>query len=84
MKLIELRAIKETIDVKKYGLVTYSTGISTDGPGILLLNNPEGKFGVSIVNQFHPGGEVQVMVRGISQPAAKPTVGDIIATLIIL
>lgn len=84
MTLIPLIATKETIDMKKHGLVTFETDIVTDGPGIILLNNPEGKFGVSIVNQLHEGGKVTVLVRAISQPVLKPNVGDIVAQLVLL
>ena len=82
MTLIPLIATKESVDVKKGGIVTYSTGVETVGQGIILLENPNGDYGVVIVNQIHPGGEVKVLVRPTGQPPVKKyNVGDTVAQL---
>lgn len=82
MKLIPLIATKETVDVKKGGVVTYETGLTETSPGIILLENPEGDYGVIIVNQIHAGGAVKVMVRPVGQtPVKKYSVGDTIGQL---
>lgn len=82
MRLIPLIATKETVDVKKGGIVTYDTAEEFDGPGIILLDNPNGEYGVVIINQIHSGGNVKVVVRPVGQvPVKKYNVGDTVAQL---
>lgn len=82
MKLIPLIATKETVDVKKGGIVTYETSLTEDNQGIILLENSQGEYGVVIVNQLHSGGKVKVMVRPVGQtPVKKYSVGDTIGQL---
>lgn len=82
MKLIPLVITKETIDVKKGGIITYETGKTEESNGIILLDNPNGDYGVVIINQLHPGGPVKVMVRPVGQtPVKKYNVGDTVAQL---
>lgn len=82
MKLIPLIATKETIDVKRGGVITYDTGLTEEAQGIILLENPDGDYGVTIVNQVHPGGIVRVIVRPAGPtPVKKYEVGDIVGQL---
>lgn len=82
MKLTPLKATKEIVDVKRGGIVTYETAIETNEPGIILLENPNGDYGVVIINQVHAGGPVHVMVRPVGQtPVKKYVVGDIVGQL---
>ena len=82
MKLIPLVVTKETVDVKKGGIVTYETGADVAEAGIILLDNPGGDYGVVIVNQLHPGGSVKVVVRPVGQtPVKKYNIGDTVAQL---
>lgn len=81
MKLIPLVATKETIDVKKGGIVTYETDQSISDQGILLIANENGDYAMTIVDQVHMGGPVKVSMRPISQPAKKYSVGDRIGYL---
>ncbi len=78
---LPLKATKEVIEMKKGGLITYETDVVTDGPGIIFVDNPTGEYSVAIVNQIHHGGAVRVMVKGITQPAKKFEVGQIIGQL---
>jgi hypothetical protein len=81
MKLIPLIATKESIDVKKGGVITYSTDTNCE-PGIILLDNQNGDYGVTVINQFHPGGNVKVIMRPAGPaPVKKYAVGDTVALL---
>lgn len=81
MVLIPIRATEEFVDIKKGGMVTYTTDITSE-PGIILLENPNGDYGVVIVNQVHPGGPVKVMVRPVGTPPVKKyNIGEVIAQL---
>lgn len=82
MKLTPLKATKETVDVKRGGIVIYETAVETNEPGIIMLENPNGEYGVVIINQVHPGGQVHIMVRPVGQtPVKKYAVGDIVGQL---
>lgn len=82
MRLIDLKAISENIDVKKAGLITYETDQEIDQPGIILMNNPTGDYGVVLIDQVHEGGKVVVRMRPSGpSPVKKFTVGDVIAKL---
>jgi hypothetical protein len=78
MKLIPLVATKESIDIKKGGIVYYDTDITTEQEGILLMANENGDYAMTIVDQVHKGGPVRVSMRPILQPAKKYAVGDVI------
>jgi len=81
MKLIPLIATKEAIDVKKGGVITYSTDVTCE-PGIIILDNPSGDYGVTIINQFHSGGNVKVIMRPAGPaPVKKYAVGEQVALL---
>lgn len=85
MKFIDLIAIKETINVKAGGAITYETEVSTDGPGIILADNTSGEYGVALLSTFHPGGKVSVVMRATGQqPVKKYQVGQVVAKLAIL
>lgn len=82
MKLIPLKATSESINVKLGGLITYSTDVTTDKPGIILLQNPGGDYGVTVINQCHESGPVKVLMKATGQsPVKKYNVGDIVAVL---
>lgn len=82
MKLIPLKATKETIDVKRQGVITYETDVVTTEPGIILLDNSNGDYGVTVINQVHTGGSVKVIMRPTGPaPVKKYTVNDIVAVL---
>jgi hypothetical protein len=82
MKLIPLKATKETVDIKKAGLITYETDQSYDSPAIILMNNPSGDYGVILVDQIHTGGKVVVRMRPAGpSPVKKYNLGDIVAQL---
>lgn len=83
MKLLPITATKETIDMKRGGLVIYETNVDVPDTGLLVLENPNGDLGVSIVNELHTGGPVQVMVRPIGAKVKKPDVGQVIAQLLV-
>ncbi len=81
MKFLPLKATKQIIDIRKGGLITYETDVVTEGPGIILIDNPTGEYSVTLVNQIHQAGPVKVMVKGIMQPAKAFEVGQVIAQL---
>ncbi len=81
MQFIPLKATKRTIDVKKGGAITYETETVTDGPGIILLDNETGEYGVVLVSQMHKGGKVSVIMKAAVVPAKAYEVGDIVAQL---
>ncbi len=84
MKLIPLIATSESIDVRKGGLVTYTTDVVTTEPGIIRLYNPDGSYGVTVINQVHNGGPVNVLVKATGQsPVKKYSVNDTVAVLAI-
>lgn len=82
MKTIELKATDETIDVKKNRIV-YATGIEA-GPGVIVLSDTTGEYGLMITNQIHNGGLVEVSMRPVNTPVKKFKVGDVIGTLVVL
>ena len=82
MKLIPLIATKESVDVKKAGLITYETDKVIDQPGIILIHNPSGEYGVVLVDQVHEGGAVIVKMRPAGpSPVKKFNVKDNIGYL---
>lgn len=82
MKFIELKATKETIDIKMGGVIIYDTDITTDGPAIILMDNPTGEYSLSLISTFHPGGPVKVLMKGVTQSGNKKyNVGDTVAKL---
>jgi hypothetical protein len=85
MKLIDLIATKEFIDVPNGGVVHYETDAVTDGPAIILSNNPTGTYTMALVNTFHSEGPVKVLMKGIAQVGNKKyKVGDVIGKLLVL
>ena len=84
MKFIELKATKETIDVKAGGLIVYETDVTTEGPGVILTDNPTGEYSLALLSTYHPGGRVKVLMKGVSSAGNKKyQVGDIVALLAI-
>jgi hypothetical protein len=82
MKLIPLIATKETIDVKNGGAITYETETRTDGPAVILMDNPKGEYGVTLLSTFHPGGQVKVIMKGVGPTGNKKyNVGEQVALL---
>lgn len=81
MKLIPLIATKESVDVKKGGIVTYETDQNIEQEGIILLANPHGDYGMIIIDQVHKGGAVKVIMRPVNTPVKKYTVGETVALL---
>jgi hypothetical protein len=82
MKFLELKATKETIDVKNGGVIIYETDIVTDGPGVILTDNPTGKYSVALLSTYHPGGQVKVLMKGVGPDGNKKySVGDVVAKL---
>lgn len=82
MKFIDLKATKETIDVKVGGLITYDTDVVTDGPGVILTYNPTGEYSLALLSTFHPGGAVKVLMKGVSAAGNKKyEVGQVVARL---
>lgn len=82
MKFLELRATKETIDVRKGGAIIYETDVVTQGPGIILTDNPTGEYSVALLSTLHPGGVVKVIMKGVGSSGNKKyNVGDIVAKL---
>jgi hypothetical protein len=82
MRFIELKAIKETIDVKAGGAIIYETDVTTDGPGVILTDNPTGEYSLALLSSYHPGGPVKVVMKGVNQVGNKKyEVGQVIAKL---
>ena len=82
MTFIDLTATKCDVDVKKAGLVTYTTDQVVDVPGIIVINNPSGEFGMTLVDSVHEGGPVIVKMRAAGIPPVKRyEVGDVIAKI---
>jgi hypothetical protein len=85
MEIIDLIATKETIDVTKGGVIIYDTDITTKGPGIILLDNPDGSYSLTLISSYHPSGPVKVIMKGVSQAGNKKyRVGDVVAKLAVL
>lgn len=85
MEILELKATAEFIDVRRGGAVIYDTDVTTAGPGIILMDNPEGEYHVTLLSNFHPGGRVKVAMRGVGQSANKKyEVGQVVAKLVLL
>lgn len=82
MKFLELKATNETIDVKAGGVIIYDTDVTTDGPGVILTDNPTGEYSLSLLSTYHPGGQVRVLMKGVSSTGNKKyKVGDVVAKL---
>lgn len=82
MKFLELKATKETIDIKMGGAVIYETDVVTEGPAIILMDNPTGEYSLSLISSYHPGGPVKVVMKGVGQSGNKKyKVGDTVAKL---
>lgn len=81
MKLIELKATAEQLDIKKNTL-TYLTEVES-GAGVLLQADKSGERDMLIVNQVHEGGKVAVTMKPFRTPARKYNVGDVVAILMI-
>ncbi len=81
MKLIPLKATSEFVDVKRGGIVTYQTDQVVDQEGIILMENPEGTYGMVLIDQVHRGGAVTVILRPINTPVKKYAIGDVVAQL---
>ncbi len=81
MRFIPLIATKETINVKLGGIITYETDLSIDQEGIILMENPEGTYGMVLIDQIHRSGNVTVVMRPVNTPVRKYNIGDVIAQL---
>lgn len=81
MKFLELKATKESLNMKLGGVITYDTDVTTEGPGVIMLDNPTGEYGVALISQFHPGGPVKVIMKAVMSPAKKYEVGQVVARL---
>lgn len=81
MKFISLIATKESLDMKRGGVITYETDATTEGPGVIMLDNPTGEYGVTLISQYHPGGPVKVVMKAVTSPAKKYEVGQVVARL---
>lgn len=85
MTLIDLIATKEFIDVANGGVVHYETETITDGPGIILSYNPKGIYTMALVNTYHSGGKVTVLMKGIAQAGNKKyALGDVVGKLAVI
>lgn len=85
MKILELKAVKEFIDVRNGGAIIYDTDVTTEGAGIILLDNPRGEYSVTLLSNYHPGGPVKVAMKGVSSAGNKKYApGDIVAKLVLL
>ena len=84
MKLIPLKATSEFVDVKKAGLVTYQTDQTVNQPAVILMHNPEGTFGMVLVDQVHLDGPVVVRMRPSGPaPVKKYQINDVIGYIAI-
>lgn len=81
MKLINIKATGEKLDIKKNTL-TYMSDVDA-APGILLQADKTGEKGMLIVNQIHEGGPVTVQMRPFNTPAKKYAIGEIVAVLMV-
>lgn len=82
MKFLELKAVKETIDVKLGGAIVYETDVVTEGPAIILMDNPTGEYSLALISSYHPGGPVKVIMKGVGSTGNKKyNVGDTVAKL---
>lgn len=82
VKFIPLTAKTEHIDLKRGGVVTYETDVVHDGPALILSNNPNGEYGLIVLNQVHEGGPVRVQFRPVGQaPVKKYGVSDVVGLL---
>jgi hypothetical protein len=82
VKFLELRATKESIMIKDGGAIIYETDVVTDSPGIVMMDNPTGKYGLNLLSTYHPGGPVKVIMRASGPiPVVKYNVGDVVAKL---
>ncbi len=82
MKFIELKATKESVNVKAGGVITYETDVVTEGPGVILTDNPTGEYGLALLSTFHPGGPVKVLMKGVSASGNKKyEIGQVVAKL---
>lgn len=82
MKFIELKATKETVNVKLGGAIIYETDVTTEGPGIIVMDNPTGEYSLALISGYHPGGQVKVIMKGVSNTGNKKyNIGDIVAKL---
>lgn len=82
MQFLELKATKEIIDVEAGGVIIYETDITTEGPGVILSDNPTGEYSLALLSTYHPGGPVKVLMKGVRPVGNKKyNVGDIVAKL---
>lgn len=82
MRFLELTATKETIDVKAGGTIVYETDVITEGPGIILMDNPTGEYSLALISSYHAGGPVKVLMKGVTQTGNKKyAVGQVVAKL---
>lgn len=82
MKILELTATKETIDIKAGGAIIYETNVTTEGPGVILTDNPKGEYSVALLSTYHPGGPVQVIMKGVGPTGNKKyEVGQVVAKI---
>ena len=81
MKLIEITATNEAIDVKK-NTITYTSNVTANA-GVLLQADKNGDRDMLIINQVHEGGPVSVTMKPFRTPARKYNVGEVVAILMV-
>lgn len=82
MQFLELKATKESIDVKAGGVIIYETDVITEGPGVILSDNPTGEYSLALLSTYHPGGPVKVLMKGVSPTGNKKyNIGDTVGKL---
>lgn len=84
MKLIELKATDEKIDMKRNTLTYVTDFNSNEDKGIILIADQTGERDLIIANPVHNGGEVSVIFKPIRAPAKKFNVGEVVAYLAIM
>lgn len=75
MTLIPLIATKESVEIKRLGLLVYETDQVIDEPGVILLS-PDCDHTMTLVDHVHTGGPVYVKMRPTLTPATKPQLGS--------
>lgn len=84
MTIKDIKATSQFVDVRNGGAIVYETDVETDGPGVILTDNPNGEYSVALLSTFHPGGRVKVIMKGVQMSGNKAyKVGDVIGKLVI-
>lgn len=82
MELIKLTAKTLTIDTKKNN-ITYTTDIEAP-EGVILMADSEGSRDMTLADQVHRGGKVQVIMKPLRMPSKRYEVNDVIGYLLVL